>query len=199
MTNDQYRALPRISNSDLSNMERSLFRNSDKPIPTGAYNFGSAVHERILEPHLNTRYDDVDYEQVDRIQEAVSSHSLLSYVVERSQKEKVILWDKFGLPLKSKLDLIFDSSEVWDLKTTSCSSKKAFEQTCIEYAYHRQGAFYLDSVGAKNFTFVAISKVRKKDPIFIVPMTHKQIQEGRKKYEALLTFWKNNKLKLPNT
>jgi hypothetical protein len=199
MTNEQYRALPRISNSDLSNMERSLFRNSDKPLPTGAYNFGSAVHERILEPHLNTRYDDVDYEQVQRIQEAVSNNQLLSYVINNSQKEKVVLWDKFGLPLKSKLDLIFDNSEVWDLKTTSCSSKKAFEQTCIEYGYHRQGAFYLDSIGAKNFTFVAISKVRKKDPIFIVQMTDRQIQEGRKKYEALLTFWKNNRIKLPNT
>ncbi len=200
MTNEEYRALPRISNSDLTNIKGLLFGIPKPPLPQNAFNFGTVIHEAVLEPHLNSPVlQGVDYELVSRIINECEINELLQFVLMRSEKEKVVLWEKYGLPLKSKLDIIFNGSEVWDLKTTSCSSKQAFEKSCIEYNYYRQGAFYLDSINGQNFTFVGISKTAKKNPIFFVRMTPEMIKLGRLEYESLLKFWKNNNLKLPNT
>ncbi len=200
MTNDQYRVLPRISNSDLSTLDRSLFGKKQTDLPHGAFNFGTAIHEAILEPFLDSpKIQGVDYELVNRLKDEATKNPLLEFVLQNSEKEKVVLWEKYELPLKSKLDIIFEGNEVWDLKTTSCSSKSAFEKSCIEYDYYRQGAFYLDSINAQNFTFVGISKTAKRNPIFFYQMSNSMITEGRKRYEKILKYWKNQQLKLPNT
>lgn len=201
MTNDQYRAVSRISNSDLSTLERSLFGKPKTALPQNAFDFGTAIHEAILEPHLNSpKLVGVDYQLVEKLTNEALNHPLLSWVLSNSKKEEIVLWERYGLPLKSKLDIIWNqNAEVWDLKTTSCSSLKAFQQTCLEYDYYRQAAFYLDSIEAKNFTFVAISKTAKKNPIFIFQMDNAMIADGRKRYEKMLKYWKNQNLKLPNT
>ena len=185
MTNNEYRALKRISNSDLSKITGQSL-----DVPQHVFDCGSAIHESILEPHLNTVYENVNYDLVRRLKDAFFENPFCEFVHQRSTKEEIVLWDRFGMPLKSKLDMIFgtDRSEVFDIKTTSASSEIAFKQTITEYNYDRQAAFYLDSIGAKMFTFIGLSKTRKTNPVFIVQATPKMIYNGRKEYEALLKY-----------
>lgn len=189
MTNNEYRALKRVSNSDLSKITGQSL-----DVPQSVFDFGSAVHESILEPHLNTVYENVNYDLVHKLRDSFFENPFCEFVHQHSTKEEIVLWSKLETPLKSKLDLIFgaDRSEVFDLKTTSASSESAFKQTIFEYNYDRQAAFYLDSIGAKTFTFIGLSKTRKKDPVFIVQATAKMIKDGRKQYEALLNYAKKN-------
>lgn len=201
MTNQEYRALPRISNSDLSALERRLMGMKNEKLPQNAFDFGTAIHEAILEPNLNSeKFENVDYQMVDRLVSKALDDPMLRNILPSAKTEEVVLWERFGLPLKSKLDIIlYNGDEIWDLKTTSCSGINAFESSCVKYAYYRQAAFYLDSIGASKFVFVALSKTAKKDPIFRLEVTDKQIQDGRKQYEKMLKYWARESLKLPNS
>lgn len=201
LTNDEYRALPRISNSDLSYFERSLFAKDQVKFSKSALEFGTGIHEQILEPHLqNELHESVNKELFDRVLQSSLKNEYLSWLInhEQTKKEQVVLWEHEGLLLKSKLDIVFNL-DVLDLKTTACSSEKAFRESCTEYKYHRQGAFYLDSIGAKTFTFIAISKTRKKDNVFVYEAPKQMIERGRKEYTALLREWKRQNRKYPNT
>ena len=201
LTNDEYRLLPRISNSDLSIFERSLFAKSQVKYSKPALEFGTGIHEQLLEPHLqNELHESVDKELFDRVLYSSLKNEYLSWLInhEETKKEQVVLWEYEGLLLKSKLDIIF-KTDVLDLKTTACSSLESFKKSCLEYGYDRQGAFYLDSIGAKNFTFIAISKTRKKDNVFVYEAPKQMIEQGRKKYIIILKEWKKQNREYPNT
>ena len=169
--------------------------------PTKAFAFGTAVHELILEPHTILNLPEgVDIALVQEVARTARDTPNVKWALRFSKKEEIVLWDcpVTSLPLKSKLDMVYKKSTVYDIKTTTCGSKEAFEKSAEKYGYDRQAAFYLDSVGAKNFVFVVLSKT-KKDTIFIVTCTKEFIEQGRKKYKKLLKVWSDNGYKLPNT
>lgn len=195
MTNDQYRALPAYSNSDLTAFMDWQY-NRRRFLPESAFHFGTAVHEVVLEPHIiESLPADVDLQAVQNAANAARNQPLVQWALQWAQKEKIhrFVCPVTGLPLKAKLDLVWKSHTVIDLKTTSATTEAEFRRHWIEYGYDRQAAFYLDAIGAKRFTFVAIQK--KDFRAFAVQVDNNTLNEGRRKYRQILqqikqTQWK---------
>ena len=201
LTNDEYRALPRISNSDLGKFENVVLKRPVKPLPLTAFSFGTAVHELILEPNaIDKLPQDVDIAKVQTLAKTFWAEPWLKWLLRFSRKEEIVLWTcpVTGLPLKSKLDIILRGRTVYDIKTTSASSIEQFAKFAVEYGYDRQAAFYMDSIGAKRFFFIALSKT-KKNTVFVMEADSSLIESGRKKYRRLLTTWQQQNQPLPNT
>ncbi|GAA4461880.1 hypothetical protein GCM10023189_37890 [Nibrella saemangeumensis] len=188
-----YRSIPRISNSDLTEFKNVVF-GYQAPKPVAAFAFGRALHELILEPHqLHDLPADVDFSLLQMLATTARKDRFLSWALRFSRKESVQIWEDpaTGLPLKSKLDVVHKNRLIVDIKSTSCKSFADFQKSCERYDYDRQAAFYLDSIGAKKFVFVAVQKVMPHNVWVIEHHTQGQFAEnGRKKYRALLREWK---------
>lgn len=194
-----YRSIPRIANSDLSEFENFIFGRktyySSKALSTG-----QEVHRHLLERRtLGPCWEpEVDMAQVRRMARAGRRNGFLRWVIQFSQNEQVRLWEDqtTGLYLKSKLDIVYKDRLVVDIKSTSARSLPAFLKDCQRYHYDRQGAFYLDAIARpggprRSFTLVAI---QKKEPFAVWRVDFAQdsefIESGRRKYRFLLDRWK---------
>lgn len=187
-----YRSLPRISNSDLTEFRDFLFGDS-KPKPTKAFAFGSALHELILEPNTICELPDgVDLGLVQQLARLARVDRYLAWVLQFSRKETVRLWDDplTGLPLKSKLDLIHKGRLIVDIKSTSCRTFDEWLRSAEKYEYDRQAAFYLDAVDGQKFSFVIVQKQKPFNIWNVEYHTNSEfIEGGRKKYRKLLREW----------
>ena len=190
---ENYRSLPRISNSDLTEFKNFIFGDTQAK-PLKAFAFGTALHELVLEPATIVEVpDSVDLTLIQRLARIARNDKFLKWALRFSKKETVRLWQDpvTGLELKSKLDIIHKNRIVVDIKSTSCKSLAEFLKTCEQYDYDRQAAFYLDSIGARKFVFVAVQKV---SPYHVWTIEHHSagqfVETGRKKYKALLREWK---------
>lgn len=187
-----YRSLPRISNSDLSELLADVKGEVQKK-PVKAFAFGTITHGLIIEPKVQQVIPDcVDIDLARKLASVARANPFLSWAIKFCKKETVQLWEDTatGLQLKARLDLVFRGSIVIDIKTTSCKSLADFLHTCEVYEYDRQAAFYLDSIGAKKFVFVAIQKVKPYNVWIVEHHTSGSfVMGGRKKYSLLLREW----------
>jgi PDDEXK-like domain of unknown function (DUF3799) len=187
-----YRQIPAISNSDLTEFRNFLFNKKFRK-PQRAFDFGSVLHETILEPKNQIEIpDSVDMELINHLAKKVKDDRFCKWIIQFASKEKVNLFTDPSTELrcKSKLDLVYKNSLVVDLKTTSQPNYEAFLKSCFEYDYDRQAAFYLDSINAKRFVFVGIQKKAPYDLFFFEASKEPNfIETGRKKYKALLRKW----------
>ena len=194
---ENYRQYPAISNSDLTEFRDFLFGfNRFKPYK--AFEVGSAVHEALLEPkkpHIFS--ENVNLEQVAQLAKNVRSHPFCQWILQFSRKEIGFLFQdkETGLPCKAKLDTFWRQHLIVDFKTTSQPSYKAFVDSCFEYEYDHQAAFYLDAV-KQNFNStlkLVFVGIQKKEPfdlfLFDATANNQFIELGRKKYKALLRKW----------
>lgn len=67
--------------------------------------------------------------------------------------EQSLTWEMGGLPCKARLDGL-GVEYVLDLKSTQDASKRAFERSLWNFAYHIQGAFYKEAALANGFNKV---------------------------------------------
>jgi hypothetical protein len=182
-----YYEVKRISNSDL-HIAKHLMMGTPLKKSTGAFHFGTALHQVLLEPHL---FEPGMLSQADekllqrclyRIRQSKECMSLLE-----GSKEQEVYWQDFytGVECKSKLD-IYKPNRVVDLKTTSARTEKEFRECILRYEYDRQMAFYADSVQAREITLIGISKTR--DRLFIIHTSQRSelISFGRAKYRFIL-------------
>ena len=90
----------------------------------------------------------------------------------------------FSLPVKCKYDLWFGNIG-WgaDIKSTTATTQKQFEDACRYFDYDRQRAWYMDITGAKQDILIGISKVNNK--IFQLPINHESdfYKSGKEKYQ----------------
>jgi PDDEXK-like domain of unknown function (DUF3799) len=188
-----YRQIPAISNSDLTEFKNHIFGRKFRK-PQKAFDFGSVLHETILEPKNDIIIpDSVDMDLVNRLSQKVKDDRFCKWILQFASKEKMNLFTDptTDLRCKSKLDLVYKNSLVVDLKTTSQPNYGAFLQSCLDYDYDRQAAFYLDSIGSKRFIFVGIQKKAPYDLFYFDASKELNfIETGRKKYKALLRKWK---------
>ncbi|MBU1821967.1 MAG: PD-(D/E)XK nuclease-like domain-containing protein [Bacteroidetes bacterium] len=186
-----YRSLPRYANSDLSEYRDLLFFGKAKAPSTPAQVFGTLFHDLVLEAKPPTGISTKMRAKLTAMQQAVFDNSTACEILSGAAVEQIQLWDdaKTGLPCKAKTDIVAPGGELMgDLKTTSCRNYKEFLASCERYAYDRQAAFYLDgNPGASHFIFLGVQKQAPFD-VFIFEATANPgyIEEGRKKYQALL-------------
>lgn len=193
LSDAEYRRLRRVSNSDLTRLRDWLF-GRERVLNARAVALGRAVHERVLEPHKSGQLGPgVLPDQVDALSRRLQAHGPFQRYAQASEKECVQLFTDpdTGLDCKARLDLVYRNSTVLDVKTTSCRSYEAFVQTCYEYDYDRQAAFYLDSVRAREFIFVGVQKVEPFNIYWFDASAESGfIDYGRRKYKRLLHTWK---------
>ena len=181
---------PAISNSMLSNYEKQLFNLPSWGNRNFANAFGQLVHCLILEKDCDCV--DVSMLSINELETAkfvainAITHPFIKWLRQWTSKEKEIYWSEqnTGLPCKSKIDSLFKKTVI-DLKTTTAKTEKAFRKSIIDFNYHRQGAFYVDSVKAHRFIIVGLQK-QAPFAIWKIEISKAELQDGRKKYLQLL-------------
>ncbi|NVO84479.1 PD-(D/E)XK nuclease-like domain-containing protein [Hymenobacter terrestris] len=196
LTQPSHRALPHVSNTDLSNLKAELLgqpRRHNSP----ALTFGTAFHEAVLEP---ARYcppptlAPAQRRLLDTLATAVRRNRYCRDLLYRGTPEltHTATHAETGLPVKIRPDLLLTTPRLGrrvlvDFKTTSCRDYAQFAATVEQYDYDRQAAFYLDVMQADRFLIVGVQK-RAPNDIWLLEVSadaHAMAQ-GRKKYQRLL-------------
>ncbi len=194
---DEYRRLPRIANSDLTELKNQLFGKPDFQ-NSPAQEFGTRFHDLLL---LKTDVVPTGKGATaqKRMLDVMRANSLFCRLLRAAQVETAQLWEdkSTGLPCKARIDMrVPDEWLIVDVKTTSARSQQEFVSNCYMYDYDRQAAFYLDGCRqaggcADQFIILGIQK-QKPHNLYVVEITADSIflDEGRRKYQRLLRSWK---------
>lgn len=191
-----YYELPFISNSYLTEVKRELL-NQPTPDLTEVFEFGSLFHQLLLEPD-KADYSHPDLEVAQDMAEAVKEVGLVRSILNNSkfEAEKEFYKCINGIMCKSKLDGYIKPVVGLELKSTSATSEKAFNQAIMSYDYDRQCAFYIDMANISQILIVGVSKtkVRKQHQIFkfLVIKDSPTYQAGKEKYLQLLNEVRKN-------
>jgi hypothetical protein len=170
---DLYRALPRVSNSDLTLLKEEHLgygtgnkhgRNNTNPTKV----FGRAFHQHLLEPEtigtvLQQFMPDLipapassasdQSESVSKLMKTVRDDAFCRRYLRQADCERVVLStdSATGIACKARLDMVYTSPKcrnalIIDIKPTSARTPAQFLESCYTYDYDRQAAFYLDSL-----------------------------------------------------
>jgi hypothetical protein len=170
---DMYRALPRISNSDLTRLkEEHLGYGGSLPVVQQrmerAKVFGRTFHQHLLEPEsvgavMQQLLPDMlagpdllapaQSKQLATLMETIRQDTFCRRYLRLSERERVVLSTDpaTGLACKARMDMLYTSPKrqnalIIDIKTTSARTQSQFLDSCYTYDYDRQAAFYLDSL-----------------------------------------------------
>lgn len=168
---DFYRALPRVSNSDLTRLKEEHLGYWSTPstrfIPEKTKVFGRAFHQHLLEPEtvgtvLSQLLPDMtdmnalapaQTKQLQTLMQTIRQDGFCRRYLRLSDRERVVLSTEptTGISCKARLDLVYTSPKrrnalIIDLKTTSARTQAQFLESCYTYDYDRQAAFYVDSL-----------------------------------------------------
>lgn len=175
MPGDDYRALPRVSNSDLTRLKEEHLGYWSVPsarfIPEKTKAFGRAFHQHLLEPETvgtvlsqflpdmmdpALRPDELAPAQTKQLQtlmQTIRQDGFCRRYLRLSERERIVLSTDptTGIACKARLDMVYTSPKrrnamVIDLKTTSARTQAQFLESCYTYDYDRQAAFYVDSL-----------------------------------------------------
>ena len=195
LTQAQHRALPHVSNTDLSTLKNELLGLARQPNPV-ALAYGSHFHTAVLEPPHYARTDErgIKWADLEQLARQVRRQRYCRDLLYRGQAEQsyTATHTSTGVGVKLRPDLLVRSRAgrqltLIDFKTTSSPDLPHFLATIEKYDYDRQAALYLDVLGATRFLIIG---VQKKDPheVWRVELTATPglIEQGRKKYNTLL-------------
>ena len=206
LTQLQHRALPQVSNTDLSNLKAELLGQLRQP-NLMALAFGSHFHAATLEPHTYARTDEkCQWNLLEQLARQVRRQRYCRDLLYRGQAEQsyTATHAATGVEVKLRPDLLVRSRAgrqltLIDFKTTSSPELVHFLTTIEKYDYDRQAALYLDVLGATRFLIIG---VQKKDPheVWRVELTAMPglIKKGRKKYAVLLRHHAHKVAGLPS-
>ena len=207
LSETEYRSLPRIANSDLTELHFLQMGYAVRPIYPSTAQFGTTYHQLILEPEKPVNWDlHTEKQRHDLMHMQRAWQHFLSLYQQKgpfsfSSTEQILLFDQStpagSVACKAKLDAVgFYQDQPWviDLKTTSAASLKEFVKCFDKYDYDRQAAFYLDALSLKldqplhnNVYFIGLQKQRPYH-VYVVDMNQhpRMMQVGRQKYRNLL-------------
>jgi len=195
ITQAQHRALPHVSNTDLTRLKDQLLGQLRQPNPV-ALAYGTHFHTAVLEPHHYQRTDErgIRWPDLESLARQIRRDRYCRDLLYRGQAEQSYTADHAatGVGVKLRPDLLVRSRAgrqltLIDFKTTSSPTLDHFLTTIERYDYDRQAALYLDVLGATRFLIIG---VQKKDPHAVwrveLTATPTLIEQGRKKYTTLL-------------
>jgi hypothetical protein len=204
-----HRALPAISNTDLSRLADELLGRPPREC-AAAFAFGSYFHSAILEPQQYQRLEagfaldakaHAQWAAAGALARVIKRHRYPRHVCYLGQPEQsyTATHEATGLTVKVRPDLLIDSPKghrrtLVDFKTTSCRNLVQFLETVDKYGYDRQGALYADTLGAHRVVLIAVQKklaAGQEPAVWVHELTAMQMQAGRKKYGKLLRCYAN--------
>lgn len=205
----EYRSVEAISKSglDLIHKSPSCFKNKVQTF-TPALAFGTLLHTRLLEPESYKEFSKelikgfatmkAQEKAMDKIEKI---HTKLKSVREWQEAfknaeftEVSMFWSTSpDLRCKGKPDLITKDGWIWDVKSTTDSSIKAFQKSIANYRYHMQAAFYYDGYiankrVAKGFKFLSVEKEEPYN-IAMYVCDEEMIAQGRFEYLQDLSIY----------
>ena len=195
VTQAQHRALPHVSNTDLSILKNELL-GQPRQLNAVALAYGSHFHTAVLEPTTYGRTEErgIRWADLETLARQVRRQRYCRDLLYWGQAEQsyTAIHTATGVKVKLRPDLLVRSRAgrqltLIDFKTTSSPDRGHFLTTIEKYDYDRQAALYLDVLGATRFLIIG---VQKKDPheVWRVELTATPglIEQGRKKYTTLL-------------
>ncbi|WP_035567329.1 PD-(D/E)XK nuclease-like domain-containing protein [Hymenobacter sp. IS2118] len=195
LTQAQHRALPQVSNTDLSTLKQELLGQPRQPNPV-ALAYGSHFHTAVLEPATYARTEErgIKWADLEQLARQVRRQRYCRDLLYRGHAEQsyTAIHTATGVGVKLRPDLLVRSPAgrqltLIDFKTTSSPDLAHFLTTIEKYDYDRQAALYIDVLGATRFLIIG---VQKKAPYEVwrveLTATPNLIEQGRKKYTTLL-------------
>ncbi|GAA4001841.1 hypothetical protein GCM10022408_11430 [Hymenobacter fastidiosus] len=195
LTQAQHRALPQVSNTDLSNLKNELLGLTRQLNPV-ALAYGSHFHTAVLESPHYARTDErgIKWADLEQLARQVRRQRYCRDLLYRGQAEQsyTATHTATGAGVKLRPDLLVRSRAgrqltLIDFKTTSSPDLVHFLTTIEKYDYDRQAALYLDVLGATRFLIIGVQK-KAPHEVWRVELTATPglIEQGRKKYGTLL-------------
>lgn len=206
---DPYYSRPEVSNSDLGALEKYWLPQQLVLDLEAAFRFGSLLDAMITEPdqvnYFNytvggIQFSKEEFAKAVDMKKVFFADPFCKSLAAQCEMQKVSVKPDFKIDCKgfsfriavrAKWDFFAPKIDLsGDLKTTSCTSQKQFEESIFHYNYDRQAAFYMDIENKSNFIFIGISKVNMK--IFKVPVKRgdKIFTSGQDKYRELaFKYW----------
>jgi PDDEXK-like domain of unknown function (DUF3799) len=204
---DPYFGRNEVSNSDLSWLKSYWEPQMDEVSKQKAYKFGTLLDAIITEPFKvdffkfqvdGVQYSEEDFDKVAQMKKSFLNHPLAANILKQSDTQKVMIKNRkfqfndvdFELNTRCKWDLWMPNLG-WggDLKTTTATSQKQFEEAVRFFDYDRQRAWYMDIAGSNQDLLIGVSKVNHK--VFTVPIRRDEelYRSGEKKYNELAFKW----------
>jgi hypothetical protein len=195
LTQAQHRALPQVSNTDLSALKQELLGQPRQLNPV-ALAYGSHFHTAVLEPPQYQRTEErgIKWADLEQLARQVRRQRYCRDLLYRGQAEQsyTATHTATGVGVKLRPDLLVRSRAgrqltLIDFKTTSSPDREHFLTTIEKYDYDRQAALYLDVLGATRFLIIGVQK-KAPHEVWRVELTATPdlIEQGRKKYSRLL-------------
>jgi hypothetical protein len=207
LTQAQHRALPQVSNTDLSNLKQELLGQPRQPNPL-ALAYGSHFHTAVLEPATYARTEErgIKWADLEQLARQVRRQRYCRDLLYRGKAEQsyTAIHTATGIGVKLRPDLLVRSRAgrqltLIDFKTTSSPDLAHFLATIEKYDYDRQAALYLDILGATRFLIIGVQK-KAAHEVWRVELTAIPglIEQGRKKYTVLLRHHARKAAGLPS-
>lgn len=202
---DPYYSRPEISNSELGWLEKYWLPQSFVIDLEAAYRFGNLLDAMITEPefinHFNytlsgEQFTQEEFKKAADMKKAFMADPFCKALAAQSEMQKVIIEKDWiieyngitiCIDMRCKYDFFRSDIDIAaDLKSTACTTQKAFEQSIYHFNYDRQGALYMDLGKKNNFIFIGVSKVEP-HKIFKVPVKRGDAlyNSGKAKYHEL--------------
>lgn len=205
---DPYFNREEVSNSDLSELKsywepREILWDKEK-----AYRFGTLVDAVITEPfrvnYLKNTVDSVQYAQDEfelalAMKKSFMKDPLCQQMLKQSDCQRIMAKPKvfnygsldFLLNVRCKWDLWMPGHGFGgDIKSTTATTQKQFEEACRHFDYDRQRAWYMNIAGSDRDILIGISKVNMQ--VFKLPIQRNDSFHisGVEKYEELaFKYW----------
>lgn len=189
---DPYYSRPEVSNSDLSRLKQELFPR-EMPDPTQAYRFGTLVDAMITEPHRvnffrrscdSEVFSKEEFELAEAMRRAFLRDELCEQLMVGVETQRVMVRKRdmrfrnvdFTLDTRCKWDgWRQDLMYGFDIKSTTETTQRGFEEAARYFDYPRQRAWYMDIAGSDYDVLIGISKknlrifkifVKRGDPFY---------------------------------
>jgi hypothetical protein len=194
LTQANHRALPHVSNTDLSELKAGIMGQLRRPNPV-ALAFGSHFHAATLEPATYARTEEkCQWALLEQLARQVRRQRFCRDLLHRGTPEltHTAIHTATGVGVKVRPDLLVSSPAgrqltVIDFKTTSAPDYAHFLATTEKYDYDRQAALYSDVLGATRFLIIGVQKKAPHEVwLFDATAAPDFMAQGRKKYTALL-------------
>lgn len=206
---DPYYSRPEVSNSDLSWLQKywqpeEVIYDIEK-----AYRFGTLIDCMITETFkvdyfkytcAGEQYTKDEFTKAEQMKQAFYRDKFCTILAQHSEYQKVSIrhgfpiehdgfqfklnvrckWDLFAMP-KLKIS--------GDIKSTTATTQKQFEEACHHFQYLRQRAWYMDIEEVSNDMLIGLSKVNCQ--VFKIPIVRggDLYMEGKRQYQELAFKW----------
>jgi PDDEXK-like domain of unknown function (DUF3799) len=204
---DPYFGRNEVSNSDLSWLNSYWKLEMDEVVKQKAYKFGTLLDAIITEPFKvdffkfqvdGVQYSEEDFDKVAQMKKAFMNDPFAKNILAQSDTQKVMIEKRkfhfedvdFELDTRCKWDLWMPSLG-WggDLKSTTATTQKQFEEAVRFFDYDRQRAWYMNIANSNQDVLIGVSKVNYQ--VFKVPIRRDDelFKSGFRKYNELAFKW----------